>query len=100
MKKYTAFSDFYDYYLSEHQNIMCRRLHVVGTSLVIVLLLLALYLQLWGLLFLLPLCGYGFAWVGHFFYEKNKPATFDYPLWSFLSDFVMLKDVLTGKIAW
>jgi hypothetical protein len=52
----------------------------------------------WILLWSLPLFGYGFAWVGHFFFEKNRPATFTYPIYSFIGDWVMYKDILTGKI--
>jgi len=97
MKKYTKFSDFYNYYLTEHQNIICRRLHVVGTTLVIILFCIALSFKSWSLLILVPFCGYGFAWVGHAFFEKNKPATFKYPLWSLISDFKLFFDILFGK---
>lgn len=100
MREYKSFKEFYPYYLSEHQNVTSRRLHIVGSSLVIILLISILLSQAWQLLILLPICGYAFAWVGHFFFEKNKPATFTYPCWSLFSDFVMLKDVLTGKIPW
>lgn len=100
MKKYNRFDDFYIYYLTEHKNMISRRLHVIGSSLVILLFFLTLFLKSWWLFIALPICGYGFAWVGHFFFEKNKPATLEYPVWSLMSDFVMLKDVLTGKIRW
>ena len=100
MKAYNSFSEFYPYYLSEHSNATCRRLHFVGTSLVILTAAFILLTQNWSLLIVLPLLGYGFAWVGHFFYEKNKPATFTYPLWSFMGDFVMFKDILFGKVRW
>ncbi|MBX2847194.1 MAG: DUF962 domain-containing protein [Acidiferrobacterales bacterium] len=95
---YRSFKEFYPYYLSEHQNRTSRRLHVVGTATTIILLILITVSQSWRYLILLPICGYGFAWVGHFFFEKNKPATFTYPRWSLMGDFVMLKDVLIGKI--
>ncbi len=100
MREYKSFNEFYPYYLTEHQNLISRRLHVIGTSLTIILFITIIVNQSWRLLILLPICGYGFAWVGHFFFEKNKPATFTYPRWSLLGDFVMLKDVLTGKITW
>lgn len=100
MNRYESFSDFYPFYLSQHENRISRRLHVVGTSLTIMLLCSVLITRFWYLLLLLPCCGYGFAWVGHFFFEKNKPATFTYPLWSLLGDFVMLRDVVTKKIEW
>lgn len=97
---FTSFKEFYPYYLSEHGNRTCRRLHVVGTTLVIAVVAATLITQNGWLLLLLPLIGYGFAWVGHFFFEKNRPATFKNPFYSLWGDFVMWKDVLTGKIDW
>lgn len=99
-KTYSSFEAFYPFYLNEHSNTTCRRLHFVGSSLVLLLLVYVLVSGRWGLVFLLPVIGYGFAWVGHFFYEKNKPATFKYPLYSFMGDWVMYKDMWTGKIKW
>ena len=95
---YESFREFYPFYLREHANRTCRRLHFVGTGLVIATLVVVLFTTSWQLLWLIPLLGYGFAWVGHFFFEHNKPATFKYPLFSLLGDFVMFKDILTGKI--
>ncbi len=95
---FRSFGDFYPYYLSEHRDSTCRRLHFVGTALVIGLLAYAVTTGQWAWLWLLPVVGYGFAWVGHFFFEKNKPATFQYPLYSLLGDFVMFRDILTGRI--
>ncbi len=96
--QFANFSEFYPYYLSEHSNRTCRRLHFVGTSLVIgCVVMLVTSANAWWLLAAL-LSGYGFAWVGHFFFEKNKPATFQYPFYSFASDWVMYKDMLIGKI--
>lgn len=97
-KKYQSFAEFYPFYLSEHADLTCRRLHFVGSTLVLSCLLWAIYSQTWSALWLLPVLGYGFAWVGHFFFEKNRPATFTYPWYSFLGDWVMYKDILTGKI--
>ena len=74
--RYTSFAEFYPYYLQEHRNDTCRRLHYVGSLLVL------------GII----------AWVGHFVFEKNRPATFQYPLYSLMGDWVMLKDALTGRI--
>lgn len=98
MSRFASFGEFYPYYLSEHRGKTCRRLHFVGTSLVIGCLLMALRTgnALWVLYALA--CGYGLAWIGHFFFEKNKPATFSYPLYSLAGDWVMYKDMLTGKI--
>jgi len=97
-KEYKTFAEFYPFYLAEHSNQTCRRLHFIGSSLVIVVLLYALFSGRLSFLFLLPLIGYGFAWVGHFVFEKNRPATFQYPLYSLAGDWVMFKDILVGKI--
>lgn len=97
-ERFSSFAQFYPYYLQEHSNDICRRLHYVGSLLVLSIFVYALSQQQWRLLWLMPLAGYGFAWVGHFVFEKNKPATFKYPLYSLLGDWVMLKDALTGRI--
>ena len=97
-KKYNNFADFYPYYLSEHQNRTCRRLHFFGSALVLFVLAAAIYLGNAWLLLLMPIVGYGFAWAGHFFFEKNRPATFTYPVYSLVGDWVMFKDILIGKI--
>jgi hypothetical protein len=95
---YSSFDEFYQFYLSEHGKRSTKLLHFTGTFLVLVILGLALLRQNWMLLVLLPVVGYGFAWVGHFFFEKNKPASFSSPLYSLLGDFVMFKDILTGRV--
>lgn len=95
---FNSFAEFYPFYLNEHVNDTSRRLHYIGSLLVLSILAYALVTQSWGWLIALPLAGYGFAWVGHFFFEKNKPATFKHPLYSFIGDWVMLKDALTGRI--
>ena len=93
-----TFRRFYVFYLGEHSNRTCRRLHFVGTSLVIgCVLAAAVTLNPWWLV-AAPLCGYGFAWIGHFFFEKNRPATFTHPLYSLWGDWVMYRDMLTGRI--
>jgi hypothetical protein len=97
-ERFSSFAQFYPYYLQEHSNDICRRLHYVGSLLVLSIFVYALSQQQWHLLWLMPLAGYGFAWVGHFVFEKNKPATFKYPFYSLLGDWVMLKDALTGRI--
>jgi hypothetical protein len=97
-ERFSSFAQFYPYYLQEHSNDICRRLHYVGSLLVLSIFVYALSQQQWHLLWFMPLAGYGFAWVGHFVFEKNKPATFKYPLYSLLGDWVMLKDALTGRI--
>ena len=97
-KRYATFSDFYPYYLSEHSNRTCRRLHFAGTSLGILFLAHALStLNFWWLLAGF-VQGYVWAWAGHFFFEHNRPATFTYPLYSFMGDWVMWSEILRGKI--
>jgi len=97
--QFRSFAEFYPYYLGEHSNPTCRRLHFVGTSLVIALLAYTIGSGKWLLLLAVPLFGYGFAWIGHFFFEKNRPATFTYPLYSLIGDFAMFRDILLGKIS-
>lgn len=92
-----SFGEFYPYYLGEHAHPVNRRLHFVGTTLVWVLLVAAPLVDL-RLLFALPFAGYGFAWVGHFVVEKNRPATFRHPLWSLMGDFKMYADILAGRV--
>ena len=97
-KSFTSFETFYAFYLKEHSNTTCRRLHFLGSTLsLICLAMLAITGKpqyfLCGLL-----CGYGCAWLGHLVFEKNKPASFKRPLYSFMGDWVMYKDMWTGKI--
>jgi hypothetical protein len=97
-RKYTSFREFYPFYLTEHRNRTCRRLHFAGSTLALVcLVLLILTRNPWWLLAGL-LCGYGCAWIGHFAFEKNRPASFKQPLYSFMGDWVMYRDIWTGKI--
>jgi len=93
-----SFREFYPFYLGEHSNRTCRRLHFVGTTLVILTTIYALLSGNYAAFWLLPVFGYGFAWVAHFFVEENRPATFKAPLYSLMGDFVMYKDMLTGRI--
>jgi hypothetical protein len=96
-RKFTSFSEFYPYYLQEHRNTTCRKLHFTGSWLVLGVIVLSFWKADARWLLLAPLAGYGFAWVGHFFFEKNRPATFTYPLYSLAGDWVMWKDLLIGK---
>lgn len=98
VKTFEGFADFYPYYLQEHRDSTCRRLHFVGTTLVLLIMATAVLSANWLLLWVLPLAGYTFAWVGHFFFEKNRPATFKHPFYSLLGDFVMYRDMLRGKV--
>ncbi len=92
-RSFTSFAEFYPYYLSEHKNRTSRRLHFCGTLAVLSIAACVLF----GVI---NVCGYGFAWLGHFVFEKNRPATFQHPFYSLAGDFVMFKDMLIGRIAW
>lgn len=98
MSRFASFREFYPFYLSEHSNRTSRRLHFTGSCGVLVLLGVAIWSRNgWWLLAAL-FCGYGFAWVGHFFFERNRPATFKHPFYSFAGDWVMFRDIITGRI--
>jgi len=96
--KFANFREFYAFYLGEHSNAQTRRLHFIGTASVLALVLAALITGRWGLFWFIPIVGYGFAWVGHIAFEKNRPATFRHPLYSLVGDFVMFRDMLVGRI--
>ena len=96
--RFSSLADFYPFYLGEHRNGVCRSLHLLGTSSVAaVAVCTVVFANLW-LLLLMPVVGYGPAWIGHFFFEHNKPATFQFPVWSLLSDWLMTRDMLLGRI--
>ncbi|HEX5340087.1 MAG TPA: Mpo1-like protein [Gammaproteobacteria bacterium] len=97
-RTFHSFPVFYRFYLGEHSNRICRRLHIAGSLLVLAILAMVLVTRFWWGLWLLPVVGYGFAWVGHFFFEKNRPATFKHPVYSLMGDWVMLADVLRGRV--
>lgn len=94
-QQFNTFSDFYPFYLSQHQNRMCRKLHFIGSCLVLLLLVIAVLSQAWWLCWFIPVVGYGFAWLGHFMFEHNRPATFQYPLYSLIGDWVMFAQMLS-----
>lgn len=96
-KTYKTLKDFYPYYLEEHQQTYTRVLHFIGTLLMIVLFVYVMISMRYLLLLLLPVIGYGFAWVSHYLFEKNKPATFRHPLYSLASDFILFWHLLIGK---
>jgi hypothetical protein len=98
INQYKSFSEFYPFYLSQHENKICRRLHFVGSSLIILLITYVVVSRYFYLLWFIPVIGYGFAWLGHFIFEKNRPATFIYPIYSLMGDWVMFKDIAVGKI--
>ena len=96
LREYNSIVDFYPFYKSQHQGFVTKLLHFIGTGLVIVFLLLFFVTLQFKYLGLAPLAGYGFAWVGHFFFEKNRPATFQYPMYSLACDFWLFWDLLRG----
>ncbi len=95
--RFRTFAEFYPYYLREHSNPVCRALHYTGTSLALLISIYALWSGQYLLLLAGLVAGYAFAWVGHYAFERNRPATFQYPLYSFMGDWVMLKDFLRGR---
>jgi len=96
-QRFSSFAEFYPYYLEQHSHPVCRALHYTGSLLVLALAAYSFATGAFRLLLLLPVIGYGFAWIGHFSFERNKPATFRYPLYSLMGDWVMLWEFLSGK---
>ena len=96
-KKYQTFAEFWPFYLSQHASLKNRTLHFIGTIFVLALVLFTIVTQRWIYIGALPFVGYGFAWIGHFIVEKNRPATFTYPGWSLRGDFKMFLEMLCGK---
>ena len=97
--EYRSFREFYPFYLTEHSRSGTRRLHFAGTLLVVLSFGYGIVTRRWGFLALVPLFGYGFAWVGHFAVEKNRPATFQHPLYSLAGDFRMFADMVRGRVS-
>jgi hypothetical protein len=98
MSAYASFREFYPFYLGEHSDVNCRRMHFAGSTLVLAVIAFAVSTGQLAWLWLVPVAGYGFAWVGHFVFEKNRPATFRHPLYSLMGDWVMYWDVLRGRV--
>tara|TARA_B110000116_G_C16639056_1_gene492022 strand:+ start:407 stop:715 length:309 start_codon:yes stop_codon:yes gene_type:complete len=96
--KFNSFKEFYPFYLSQHSKKGTKILHAIGSISVISLTFYCFITKSWIYILFAPLLGYGFAWYSHFFIEKNKPATFKYPVYSFIGDWIMLKDLITKKI--
>ena len=95
-----TFKDYYRYYLTLHTDKWTRRLHVLGQLMTIIFIVFCVKNAFWGALLFTPFIVYPFAWSGHYFFEKNKPAAWSRPLWAKVCDWVMLKDILIGRIKW
>ena len=98
VRQYKSFAEFWPFYVAEHSKPLTRALHAIGTSAGLILMVGVIAIGRWRLFPLGLVIGYLFAWVGHFFVEKNRPATFKYPLWSFLGDWKMLGLILSGRM--
>ncbi|MFZ8932698.1 MAG: Mpo1-like protein [Bacteriovoracaceae bacterium] len=98
-KEFNSLEEFYPFYLSEHGNKICRRLHILGTTLSLIIITLSIIFKTYWVIPFGIIQGYAFAWIGHFVFEKNKPATFKWPLYSFICDFKMMIDWYLGKIS-
>ena len=99
-QQFNSMAEFYPYYLQEHSNPVCRVLHFIGSTIALILLASAFVLDNYWLLLVGFVQGYAWAWIGHFVFEKNKPATFVYPFYSFAGDWLMYRDMLLGRISW
>jgi hypothetical protein len=97
-REYNSFADFWPHYVAEHSRARTRLLHLVGTAIALACVVFFIVIGRWYLIPLALIPGYGAAWIGHFFIEKNKPATFQYPLWSFMGDYKMIWMMLTGRM--
>lgn len=95
---YKSFSEFYPFYLSQHANVTNRRFHLVGTMMFLIIALYSIIQWTAAFVLYIPLISYGLAWIGHFVFEKNKPATFKYPFYSLIGDFRMTYDIFRGKL--
>ena len=95
--RYASYEEFWPFYVLQHRHPVNQTLHFIGTTLVLACLV-ATALESVRFLALAPIAGYGLAWIGHFFFEKNHPATFTYPLWSLRGDFRMYRKILLGQM--
>ncbi len=93
-----SFREFWPYYVREHSKPMTRALHFVGSTFVLAFAAAAVVTGRPWLFCVMPVVGYGFAWIGHFGFEKNRPATFKYPAYSFFADWVMYGKILSGSM--
>ncbi|HEY3581995.1 MAG TPA: DUF962 domain-containing protein [Pyrinomonadaceae bacterium] len=98
--RYQSFAEFWPFYVAEHSQPATRVLHLIGTTLGVTLVVYFIATGRWWLILLALVPGYGFAWLAHFLVEKNRPATFKYPLWSLMGDYKMIGLMLTGRMGW
>jgi hypothetical protein len=98
-RRYNSFSEFWPHYVAEHSKQATRLLHLVGTAIALGSVVYFIAMGKWWLFPLALIPGYGAAWIGHFFIEKNRPATFQHPLWSFMGDYKMIGMMLTGRMS-
>lgn len=96
--RFASYEEFWPYYVGEHRDPRCRALHVLGTGTVFAFVGVALAAGDARWLLACPLAGYAFAWLGHLVFERNRPATFSYPLWSLRADFRMFFRILLGRM--
>jgi hypothetical protein len=96
-QRYQSFAEFWPFYVREHSVPACRAMHFVGSTLAVAVLVAAILYSPW-LLVAVPVVGYGFAWISHFTIEKIRPASFKYPLWSFIADWKMWAMILVGRM--
>jgi hypothetical protein len=99
-REFGSFREFYPFYLGQHRHPVSRRLHVIGTLALLAIAVFALATRQWRLLPAAVVLAYGCAWIGHFVFEKNRPATFSHPLYSLRGDFTLLRDVLLRRTPW
>jgi hypothetical protein len=96
-ERLASYEAFWPFYVSQHAHPTNRLLHFVGTAFVLLTLVASLAVS-WTFILAAPLLGYGFAWIGHFVFERNRPATFTYPVWSLRGDFRMFRLMLLGRM--
>lgn len=99
-REFGSFREFYPFYLGQRRHPVSRRLHVIGTLALLAIAVFALATRQWRLLPAAVVLAYGCAWIGHFVFEKNRPATFSHPLYSLRGDFTLLRDVLLRRTPW
>ncbi len=95
--RYKSFEEFWPFYVAEHSKSGTRWFHLLGTTAGLATVVYFVASGKWWLFPLGLIPGYGCAWLAHFVIEKNRPATFEYPLWSFLADYKMIALMLTNR---